>query len=414
MEKIRRSILMGGGKTLLLGFALLVIALAATGCEQPDNNVADYITTADGTWEIYTAQGLLAWNAYVTTNGDYSNPERLKTNVVLLDNITLPAPKEGQTSNWTPVGYYNYSSHVAYYYAGTFDGGGHTISNLKINLPNTHDLGLFGGVAETAVVKDLTLSDVEISGAYYIGGITGNNLGTIENCSIVSGSVSGGYDVGGIVGYNGETISAYNTGEVSGTDYVGGIAGYNEGTILDCKTMEKVSGKYAVGGIAGQNDWTITACYNTGEVSGINSVGGIAGSNKGEISGCTNSANVIATAQQERACAGGINGYNYGNISTSCNEGSIKADGIKFACSGGIAGYNYSGNITDTCNNGSVYAECKDGDTTSGVEIYPGSYAGGIVGFNEYGTIKDSNNDAEVSATSTDLPVHQGDIAGWW
>ena len=376
--------------------------------------MADYITTADGTWEIYTAQGLLAWNAYVTTNGDYSNPERLKTNVVLLDNITLPAPKEGQTSNWTPVGYYNYSSHVAYYYAGTFDGGGHTISNLKINLPNTHDLGLFGGVAETAVVKDLTLSDVEISGAYYIGGITGNNLGTIENCSIVSGSVSGGYDVGGIVGYNGETISAYNTGEVSGTDYVGGIAGYNEGTILDCKTMEKVSGKYAVGGIAGQNDWTITACYNTGEVSGINSVGGIAGSNKGEISGCTNSANVIATAQQERACAGGINGYNYGNISTSCNEGSIKADGIKFACSGGIAGYNYSGNITDTCNNGSVYAECKDGDTTSGVEIYPGSYAGGIVGFNEYGTIKDSNNDAEVSATSTDLPVHQGDIAGWW
>ena len=413
MEKIRRSILMGGGKTLLLGFALLVIALAATGCEQPDNNVADYITTADGTWEIYTAQGLLAWNAYVTTNGDYSNPERLKTNVVLLDNITLPAPKEGQTSNWTPVGYYNYSSHVAYYYAGTFDGGGHTISNLKINLPNTHDLGLFGGVAETAVVKDLTLSDVEISGAYYIGGITGNNLGTIENCSIVSGSVSGGYDVGGIVGYNGETISAYNTGEVSGTDYVGGIAGYNEGTILDCKTMEKVSGKYAVGGIAGQNDWTITACYNTGEVSGINSVGGIAGSNKGEISGCTNSANVIATAQQERACAGGINGYNYGNISTSCNEGSIKADGIKFACSGGIAGYN-SGNITDTCNNGSVYAECKDGDTTSGVEIFPGSYAGGIVGFNEYGTIKDSNNDAEVSATSTDLSVLQGNIAGRW
>ena len=36
MEKIRRSILMGGGKTLLLGFALIVIALAATGCEQPD------------------------------------------------------------------------------------------------------------------------------------------------------------------------------------------------------------------------------------------------------------------------------------------------------------------------------------------------------------------------------------------
>ena len=367
MEKIRRSILMGG-KTLLLGFALLVIALAATSCEQPNNNVADYITTADGTWEIYTAQGLLDWNAYVTTCTitttaiEYPN---ICTSAKLMADISL----EGKS--WTPVGYYDYGTNIEYYYAGTFDGGGHTISNLKINLPNTNDLGLFGGVAETGVVKDLTLSDVEISGNNYIGGIAGNNYGTIENCS-VSGSVSGSsYYVGGIVGYNGGTITAcYNIGEVSGYEHVGGIAGYNEGTISDCKTM--------------------------GKFSGTTRVGGIAGSNKGEISGCTNSAQVSAESNG-LTYAGGITGFNSGNISTSCNEkeGTIVTLGGDMACSGGIVGYN-RGNITETCNEGSVFAECVAEAHTH--EYNKGGFAGGIVGYCAVGTIAASHNEAEVYA----------------
>ena len=328
--------------------------------------MADYITTADGTWEIYTAQGLLAWNAYVTTNGDYSNPERLKTNVVLLDNITLPAPKEGQTSNWTPVGYYNYSSHVAYYYAGTFDGGGHTISNLKIESSDGSDLGLFGYIATGGVVKNLTLSDVEISGNNYIGGIAGYNEGTISDCKTM--------------------------GKVSGTTHVGGIAGYNEGTISDCKTM--------------------------GKVSGTTRVGGIAGSNKVEISGCTNSAQVSAESNG-LTYAGGITGFNSGNISTSCNEkeGTITAFGGDMACSGGIAGYNYDengGNITETCNEGSVFAECvKEAHTH---EYNKGGFAGGIVGYCHDGKITASHNEAEVYAKcmlSGDYMVCAGGVIGF-
>ena len=213
MEKIRRSILMGGGKALLLGFALLVIALAATGCEQPDNNVADYITTADGTWEIYTADGLLAWNAYVMKNtGTPDTPEypNLGTSAKLMADISL----EGKS--WTPVGYYDDNTLNGYSYAGTFDGGGHTISNLKIESSDSYSLGLFGYIATDGVVKNLALSDVEISGVVYIGGIVGYNRGTIENCS-VSGSVSGSsYYVGGIVGYNRGTIENCS---VSGSVY---------------------------------------------------------------------------------------------------------------------------------------------------------------------------------------------------
>lgn len=356
----------GGGKTLLLGFALLVIALAATGCEQPDKgpvavssitisgletnaigfeagktfkltadiqpgNATDktvvwsssdetvatvsddgtvtikdvgnatitaeaggkkasdtfvfykgvdpgfYFNETENTYYIWNVTGLLAWNAYVTTyTGTTDTPEypNLDTSAKLMADISLEA------ISWTPVGYYDYDAEAEYYYAGTFDGGGHTISNLFINQYYNIDSGLFGDIATDGVVKNLTLSDVKIiSVSEYIGGIAGYNYGTIENCN-VSGSISGTLDVGGIVGANYGTITAcYNTGEVSGTNSVGGIAGYSYGTISACYNTGSVSGNEGVGGIAGNNNGTITACYwSVPEGSSITGIGDNQGS----------------------------------------------------------------------------------------------------------------------------------------
>lgn len=314
MEKIRRSILMGGGKTLLLGFALLVIALAATGCEQPDKgpvavssitisgletnaigfeagktfkltadiqpgNATDktvvwsssdetvatvsddgtvtikdvgnatitaeaggkkasdtfvfykgvdpgfYFNETENTYYIWNVTGLLAWNAYVTTyTGTTDTPEypNLDTSAKLMADISLEA------ISWTPVGYYDYDAEAEYYYAGTFDGGGHTISNLFINQYYNIDSGLFGDIATDGVVKNLTLSDVKIiSVSEYIGGIAGYNYGTIENCN-VSGSISGTLDVGGIVGANYGTITACYWSVPEGSSITG--IGDNQGS----------------------------------------------------------------------------------------------------------------------------------------------------------------------------------------
>ena len=297
MEKIRRSILMGGGnKTLLLGFALLVIALVVISCEQPNNNVADYITTADGTWEIYTAQGLLDWNAYVMKNtGTADKPDypNIGTSAILMADISL----EGKI--WTPVGCDGVvdGRYVEYYYAGTFDGGGYTISNLKIDSSDSNYLGLFAYIATDGVVKNLALNDVKISGYEDIGGIAGDNWGTIENCS-VSGSVSGSsYYVGGIAGYNWSTISDCSaSGSIIGMyGYTGGIAGGNEGEIIACHNAGDVSLEQSgggvtvyVGGIVGNNSNCVIACYNTGNVGSGFSLysGGIVGDNYGEIIAC--------------------------------------------------------------------------------------------------------------------------------
>ena len=153
--------------------------------------------------------------------------------------------------------------------AGTVDGGGHSITGIKIDSGEENQAAPFN-IGSTGVVKNLHLKDVAISGRY-AGGIATDNYGAISGCS-VSGSVTtlfSGYSVGGIVNDNsGLVTGCYNIAEMKGVDsYVGGIAGYNYGTI--------------------------TACYNTGALS--------------------------ATAPDEETCIGGVVGYNYDTgIITDC------------------------------------------------------------------------------------------------
>ena len=111
-------------------------------------------------------------------------------NCTLADDITLPVVTDGG-SNWTPI----------QGYAGTFDGGGKTITGLTIN-KSTMNVGLFASIAEGGTVKNLKLDKVNVTANSNVGAIAGQNRGTIENCS-VSGSVTGSSDnscVGGIVG----------------------------------------------------------------------------------------------------------------------------------------------------------------------------------------------------------------------
>ncbi|MFI3303081.1 MAG: hypothetical protein SNI18_07950, partial [Rikenellaceae bacterium] len=64
-------------------------------------------------------------------------------------------------ANWNPIGR-NYNS-IEYHYEGTFDGGGHKISNLYINA--TSQQALFGWVAEGGVVCNLGVSG-EVTGCW--------------------------------------------------------------------------------------------------------------------------------------------------------------------------------------------------------------------------------------------------------
>ena len=329
--------------------------------------------------------------------------------IKLTKNLTLTDPDPNQ-SNFTPIG-----KDDSKQFKGTFDGQGHTISNLSVNINSKSGnvySGLFGYLGPSATVKNLGIINSEISATStddyaYSGGIAGwNEGGTITNC-YNTGAVTESLNSGGIAGYNSGTITnCYNTGDVTGSNHSGGIAGWNEGgTITNCYNTGDVTGTTYSGGIAGSNIFnmdndnygTITNCYNTGAVTGSLNSGGIAGYNSGgAIENCYNTGAVTATSEFIDAYSGGIAGHNSGTITNCYNTGVVTATSTNDkAYSGGVVGSNsLDGTITNCYNTGAV-----TGTNTS---------SGGIAGWNDEGTIINCYNTGAVTGTNTST----GGIAG--
>ena len=155
-------------------------------------------------------------------------------------------------------------------FRGTFDGQGHKITGLFINM-HTMSIGLFNATGSGAIVKNVGLVDVNLTGIDYVGGLTGSNYGAITN-SYVTGRVSGDLRIGGLVGWNsnsGAITNSYATASVTGSDYVGGLVGVNSGAITNSYATGRVTGYYLVGGLIGYNEGgTITSSYWDTETSG--------------------------------------------------------------------------------------------------------------------------------------------------
>ena len=225
-------------------------------------------------------------------------------------------------------------------FGGAFDGGGHTISGLDME-ESVSPAGLFGVVQKGGSVKNLHVEGaLTPSGdSQDLGGIAGENHGTIENCSF-NGSVSGKRNVGGIAGYNAATgviRSCEATGAIFGQNMTGGIAGYNLGAIVSSKNrayvniestdpaidLDDLSFEFSLdlsklsqldtigvstdtGGVAGCSSGAISECVNEAAIGyqhiGYN-VGGIVGRSSGQVRSCTNSGAVCG-----RKDVGGIAG----------------------------------------------------------------------------------------------------------
>ena len=117
-----------------------------------------------------------------------------------------------------------------YYY----DGGNYAISNINIQTAR-NNVGLFGYTYdpynEKAIyIKNIVLSNGNISGGSYVGGIVGEASRTnVKNCFNNGVTITaGGSYVGGIVGNGNNVNGCYNSGDVTSTStssssYVGGI-----------------------------------------------------------------------------------------------------------------------------------------------------------------------------------------------
>ena len=98
-------------------------------------------------------------------------------------------------AGWEPIGG---DSNL---FIATFDGNGHTISNLFINRGSDSYVGLFGYVIPPGVIRNTGLLSVDVTGNGQVGALVGHNLGNIT-ASYVAGSVTGDVQVGALVGRN--------------------------------------------------------------------------------------------------------------------------------------------------------------------------------------------------------------------
>ncbi len=179
---------------------------------------------------------------------------------------------------WTPIG-----TSMTYYFAGTFNGNGHKISNLTVGTSDSPStltfVGLFGyaGISTAkATITDVTLETISIVSNVTkakAGGLTGFICGTITGCSATG------------------TIECRNTNA-----WAGGLIGQmNPAAVTDCYAKVSISASASnstagggmaytsVGGLVGWNSSDtsspIANCYATGSLSGGNSarVGGLVG-----------------------------------------------------------------------------------------------------------------------------------------
>lgn len=183
---------------------------------------------------------------------------------------------------WDPIGV-NVSGSE---FTGTFDGNGHTISNLYINNTTDRHAGLFG-YAYSSSISDVGVLNTNITATSVVGGLIAYNRGTISN-SYSTGSVGGSDSAGGLVGFNRGTINnSYSKSYVTGLEFVGGLAGSNSGVINGSYSTGATAGNRYVGGLVGGNndEGTITESYSTGPVvASVGRSGGFVGANKGSVS----------------------------------------------------------------------------------------------------------------------------------
>ena len=251
--------------------------------------------SAEDPWKIATAEQLDRIRDDLT--GHY----------ILISDIDLSGYE-----NWMPIGTFQPRSdapedaevpHPDYAFTGTFDGAGHTISNLTISCEAPMGAGLFGCASGTesnaASIGHFTLKDVNVSGIYLVGGAVGLQF---MNCPVSEihlegdNKLTGMQGIGGIVGTGFDLISDCSaTADV----IVSGDDGACAGLIAGGTTMSSIKNCQVTGG-------SITA-----EGNAAWGFGALCGAPWGaaEITDCKVSGTVITVNGENNRLVGGLVGF---------------------------------------------------------------------------------------------------------
>ena len=267
--------------TFLLALCLVMALVPMTAFAEETPSFGGGTGTQEDPWLITSQEDLIALAEFLNSG----NAETFDTENAGVGNChgyyfkqTADIDLTGVT--WEPIGYSG-----SYYFAGNYDGGGHSITNAvstgKVDPDGFATAGIFGWVAfgsvENLHVKNANFVATGQNNYSYVGGIAGVCYGSsIENCSVVNSSLESKRNnnnncAGSIVGYStGGTFEkcAAENNQIKTMAYGGGFVG-------------EVDDDPAYG--AGKS--TFTNCYTancsisskTDDVQGVSLVGGFAG-----------------------------------------------------------------------------------------------------------------------------------------
>lgn len=266
---------------------------------------------------------------------------------------------------WTPIGI-----DALHSFGGSLDGGGKTISGLKVETDRQW-AGLFGSVRGTygvpMTMRDLTLKNGSVkftsSGTSYSGGLVaaveGETVLELRNVVAENLTVSGGiFGSGGLLGRGRVAMTnCHNRGGSVTGGYAGGLAGMGYSNLQDhvlagCTNSAKVVGKRTAGGMTGNethSDGSYTSCANSGSISATQGyASGIAAG--GSYERCSNSGAVTG----KEAAGICVNGSKATNCS---NTGAVTGTGTGTGYAAGIlTNDGYGGTVEFCWNTGSVEA----------------------------------------------------------
>lgn len=375
-------------------------------------------------------------------NGEFGKDD----SITLLDDVDL----EGE--EWTPLfaGTRTGSGiKSGKGFKGTFDGGGNTISNLKITKGDADAcVGLFG-ILDGGVIKNLSLTNVSVnaSDCENVGAVVGLmcNGAALDNVTVGSSdkaesSSVAGKAAGGVVGrmiVNCSISNCTNYATVNGGEEgAGGIvckAYYSVDNsvqkITGCKNYGAITSTetgHSIGGIAAYAlAVEISDCENHGDISGVGvAIGGIVGEfrNKGSVSGSKNMGKISNTSSSSGIYGlGGIVGwvrYLSAGVTVSGKSSGLTQEELESVMSAIEVTGNENTGIIDgvTASSGAggivgmVFNTAKvDNNTNTASKISGNTFVSGIVGGHQInsenylkGEIKNTEVIGNTSTTKTE------------
>ena len=259
--------------------------------------------TEEDPWQIATAEQLLALSAAVNDGSVNGYPGQF---------FILTADIDLKDVEWQPIGHMDLSdmSNYSCMFMGTFDGQGHTISNVTFHSDYpVCGVGVIG--MSLGEVKNLTVQDADIrcedTYSMAVGGVVGYNMGSIHDVKLTGeNSIAAVNAIGGISG--GSTNSVWNCLVDGTTIRVLGDNDFSSGRIIQEDVAE--CGGLIVGGFFGG---TIDNCTAKGTVIAEGNepvgLGGIAGCLEmmDSITNCTVDVEIIS--EKGGHAIGGLCGY---------------------------------------------------------------------------------------------------------